>query len=92
MKKILILILICFAQNVFSQTVDNSCCSCSCKEVNKEDNNCVYIYGEADIKPEFPGGIEEFKCFVKENYKTPEVVGLKGNIYDFYNRKRWIIK
>lgn len=82
MKKILILILIYFTQNVFSQikTAETISCSCTpCQEVNKED--CIYTSADIDVKPEFPGGMKELQLFIKKNYKTPEVVGFKGKIY-----------
>lgn len=82
MKKILILILICFAQNVFSQikTGDNLS-SYPPQAVINEDNNSVHNLAGIEVRPEFPGGIEEFQRFIKKNYKIPEVDGLKGKVY-----------
>ncbi len=35
-------------------------------------------YDQAEIKPEYLGGYNEFIKFIAENYKTPEVEGLSG--------------
>jgi protein TonB len=82
MKKILILILISLAQNVFSQikTTDNLS-SNPPQEVITEENNSVHNLAGLEIKPEFPGGIDNLQRFIKENYKTPKIVGLKGKVY-----------
>lgn len=82
MKKVLILILISLAQNVFSQikTGDNLN-SHPVQAVINENDNSIHSLGGIDVKPEFPGGIEAFQRFIKENFKTPEVAGLKGKIY-----------
>ena len=82
MKKILILILISLVQNVFSQskTTDNLS-SNPPQEVITEENNSVHNLAGLEIKPEFPGGIDNLQRFIKENYKTPKIVGLKGKVY-----------
>ncbi|NUY82611.1 energy transducer TonB [Flavobacterium sp. MAH-1] len=36
-----------------------------------EDNN-IYNAAGIEVKPEFPGGIEKFYKFVRDNYRTPE--------------------
>lgn len=35
---------------------------------------------EVDVKPEYPGGIEEFYKFVQQNYSAPTQKGLNGQI------------
>ena len=37
-------------------------------------------YNDAEVKPEFPGGHNEFMKFIGNNFKTPEVDGLSGVI------------
>ena len=81
MKKILILILILFAQNAFSQIKTTDNLSSYPPQAVINENNNVHSLAGIEVKPEFPGGFEGFQHFIKENYKTPEVVGLKGKIY-----------
>lgn len=91
MKKFLILILICFAQNMFSQaTTKDSSDKTSPKNTEDlpympigvvvEENNPVYNTAGIEVKPEFPGGVEAMNGFIKQNFKTPKE-GLKGKIY-----------
>lgn len=47
---------------------------------NAEDNS-VYNTSGLDVKPEFPGGLQEFYNFVGRNYKTPKVKNLKGKVF-----------
>jgi len=65
MKKFLILILICAAQISFSQTQNTV-------SVMSDDENHVYNIAGIDIKPEFPGGINEFYKYIGQNYKIPK--------------------
>jgi hypothetical protein len=37
-------------------------------------------YEDAEVKPEFPGGYNEFMRFIGQNFRTPEVEGLSGTI------------
>ncbi|WP_395057400.1 energy transducer TonB [Flavobacterium sp.] len=37
-------------------------------------------YEDAEVKPEFPGGYNEFMKFIGQNFNTPEVEGLAGTI------------
>lgn len=70
MKKILILAISFFAiQMVAAQDTTN------------DSNDIVYNTAGIEVKPEFPGGYEEFYRFIGKNYKTPNVGGLKGKIY-----------
>ena len=48
-----------------------------------ENNGDFNIYNTAglDVKPEYPGGVNEFYSFIGKNYKTPNVKGLAGKVY-----------
>ncbi|MBP4138285.1 energy transducer TonB [Flavobacterium geliluteum] len=76
MKKFLVLILICFASNVFSQSKDD-------ETIISDDENKVYNTAGIDIVPEFPGGINEFYKFIGKNYIVPKEkpVFVKGKVY-----------
>lgn len=41
----------------------------------------LYNTAGLDVKPQFPGGLEEFYKYVAKNYKTPNVAGLAGKVY-----------
>lgn len=77
MKKFLILILICFAQNSFSQHKEATIKSDPDAVINKTEE-----IPTVDTKPEFPGGPETlYNDFLKKNYKMPNVANLKGKVY-----------
>ncbi|AWK02695.1 hypothetical protein HYN56_00020 [Flavobacterium crocinum] len=89
MKKFLILILICLAQNVFSQskkeqkTPDNlrdNLENYKSEEVIIDENQ-IYNTAGLEILPFFPGGKDAFDRFIKENYKNPENSKIKGKVY-----------
>ncbi|WP_349680589.1 energy transducer TonB [Flavobacterium sp. UBA7680] len=91
MKKFLILILICFAQNIFSQaTTKDSSEKTSPKNTEDlpympigvvvEEDNPVYNTAGIEVKPEFPGGQEALNKYLKDNYKNPQK-DLKGRVY-----------
>lgn len=90
MKKLLLLILICFAQSAFSQNIKKGeiiKIDEPTKEtfpqgaVPNEDNN-VYNTVGIQVKPEFPGGFDAFNKFIEKNFKIPiEKPDLKGKIY-----------
>jgi len=44
----------------------------------------IINYSMADVKPEFPGGIEAFYKYIGNNYKLPSVKGLTGKVYVTY--------
>lgn len=81
MKHFLILIIICFSQNIFSQIADTDINPNNLNNEKQiiEDNN-VYSVAGTDVKPEFPGGINAFFKFIAINYKIPQK-NLKGKIY-----------
>lgn len=53
----------------------------SAQETTNPSENSVYNTAGIDVKPEYPGGYEEFYKFIGKNYKTPNVRGLEGKIY-----------
>ncbi|MEO8236100.1 MAG: energy transducer TonB [Flavobacterium sp.] len=65
-KNLLIAIAMLATQFIFSQASLNAIKSLP---INYED---------AEVKPEFPGGYNEFMKFIAKNFKTPEVEGLSG--------------
>jgi protein TonB len=48
---------------------------------NPSDENAIYNTAGIDVKPDFPGGIQEFYKFIGKNYKTPNVKNLKGKVF-----------
>ena len=44
-------------------------------------DDTVYNTAGIDVKPNFPGGMDEFYKFIGENYKTPKVEKLAGKVY-----------
>jgi len=77
MKKFLILILICFAQNIFSQHKEPTIKSDPDYVVNGNEE-----ITRVDSRPEFPGGPEAlYNDFIKTNYRMPIVKNLKGKVY-----------
>ena len=53
----------------------------SSQEAKNGSDNTVYNTAGIEVKPEFPGGFDKFYKFIAENYKTPNVGGLKGKVY-----------
>lgn len=51
------------------------------KNADIVDDNAVHTPAGVEVKPEFPGGIEQFYKFVANNYRAPEEEGLRGNVY-----------
>jgi hypothetical protein len=93
MKKFVILILICFVQNVFAQglpplpkagsyTIEAPAGQIPPKPDDNSIDDNIYNTAGIDIKPEFPGGITEFNTFIDKNFKIPNTKPeLKGKIY-----------
>jgi len=44
-------------------------------------NDNLYNTAGIDVKPEFPGGIQEFYNFISKHYRIPNVKGLKGKVF-----------
>jgi protein TonB len=45
-----------------------------------EDDNNIYSSAGIEVKPEYPGGLNKFYSFIKNNYQSPEEEGLKGRV------------
>ncbi|WP_395062944.1 energy transducer TonB [Flavobacterium sp.] len=74
MNKILFLFFsFCTLQTAQSQTAVPS--------ATETIDNTLYSASGIEVKPEFPGGIVAFYKFIRNNYKAPDVAGLKGQIY-----------
>jgi Gram-negative bacterial TonB protein C-terminal len=66
MKKTLLLLSIFFVQFVFGQAPLSAV------------KSIPLNYDAVEVRPEFPGGVNEFIKFIGKNYRTPEVEGLSG--------------
>lgn len=44
------------------------------------ENDTIYKFSEVDVKPEFPGGIEQFYKFVGRNYNMPKADNINGKV------------
>jgi periplasmic protein TonB len=79
MKKLLILIVICCAQNISSQTIkkddiltiDEPVQTTYPQGAIPNDDNNVYNTAGIDVKPEFPGGSMFFDKFIEQNFNIP---------------------
>jgi protein TonB len=70
MKKILFLAIVFFAiQTVRAQDKTNV------------SDNTIYNTAGIDVKPDFPGGMDEFYRFISKNYNCPKVDKLAGKVY-----------
>ncbi|MEO0045837.1 MAG: hypothetical protein RL705_1028 [Bacteroidota bacterium] len=72
-KVILVLAVILVCQLGFAQEVKSV-------SPNAEDN-LIYNTAGIEVKPDFPGGLQEFYKFIGKNYKTPNVKNLKGKVF-----------
>ena len=45
------------------------------------EDNFIYNTVGIQVKPEYPGGIQEFYNYIGQNFKTPDVKGLTGKIF-----------
>jgi protein TonB len=71
MKKYLLFFTFLFIQNVKSQNLEQS------NPIQQK----VYEYEKIQVKPEFPGGMENFYKFIEANYKKPdEAKGVSGPV------------
>lgn len=79
MKKLLIVILICFLQNGFSQNKEIKKTKDDLRDNLKNykeeevimDENHIYNSFGLEIRPSFPGGTVKFYQFIDDNYKKP---------------------
>ncbi len=53
----------------------------SAQDTTKVSDDNVYNTAGLDVKPDFPGGRDEFFKFIAKNYRTPDVKKLNGKIY-----------
>lgn len=53
----------------------------SSKNTIAQTDDLIYSTAGIEVKPTFPGGINEFYQFIGKNFQTPKVEGLKGKIY-----------
>lgn len=53
----------------------------SAQEENISNDNLIYDIQGLDLKPDFPGGRDEFFKFIAKNYRTPDVKKLNGKVY-----------
>lgn len=49
--------------------------------VDSNSGNKVYELSGIETKPDFNGGLKKFYEFIGQNFRTPDVQGLKGKIY-----------
>ncbi|TCN51597.1 hypothetical protein D0809_22060 [Flavobacterium circumlabens] len=82
MKKLLFLILICFAQFTFSQTTKERGKPAVETTNTTANENLIYATNGIDVKPEFPGGSIEFTNFLEKNFIKPaDKPQLRGKIH-----------
>ncbi len=55
--------------------------SANAQEPANKNDNSIYNTAGIEVKPDYPGGINEFYKFVGKNYKVPNVQGLSGKIF-----------
>lgn len=72
MKKIIVLLLLFYFIDGFSQTIEK-----------QEDNN-IYNTAGIDVKPEFPGGLDKLTSYVNESYFKTFPSEVKGKVYSIF--------
>lgn len=75
MKTLKVLFFMLFSMLGFAQNVEPAALP-----PNAEDNS-IYNTSGIEVKPEFPGGLNEFYKYIGKNYRTPNVKGLKGKVF-----------
>jgi periplasmic protein TonB len=50
------------------------------KQVEVTEDNTIYNSAGIEVKPEFPGGIQKWYSFLKNNFQAPDEPGLKGKV------------
>lgn len=94
MKKIVVIVLLLTFQFGFSQATTTK------QPVEDVDYGLLYSTGTVDIKPEFPGGIQEFYNYIGKSFNIPTdknflggkiivsfVIERDGSITDIYVKK-----
>lgn len=72
MKKIVVIVLLLTFQFGFSQVTTTKV------PVEDVDYGLLYSTGTVDVKPEFPGGIQEFYQYISRNFYAPSDKNFKG--------------
>lgn len=70
MKKVLFLVIVFFAIQIGSA-----------QEATNISNDILYSSVKVDVKPQFPGGTDEFYKFIAKNYQMPKVDKFSGKVY-----------
>lgn len=73
MKKILPFILFFIFQILNAQEATNM--------PPDQDENSIYHYSGIEVKPEYPGGLQEFYKYIGSSYNVPNVKGLSGKVF-----------
>ena len=50
------------------------------KQAEVTEDNTIYNSAGIEVKPEFPGGIQKWYSFLKNNFSAPDEPGLKGKV------------
>ncbi|GEC77573.1 energy transducer TonB [Flavobacterium aquatile] len=50
------------------------------KQAEVTEDNTIYNSAGIEVKPEFPGGIQKWYSFLKNNFQAPDEPGLKGKV------------
>jgi protein TonB len=50
------------------------------KQAEVTEDNTIYNSAGIEVKPEFPGGIQKWYSFLKNNFTAPDEPGLKGKV------------
>lgn len=53
----------------------------SVQDSTNVSDDTIYNTAGIEVKPQFPGGMDQFYKFVAENFKTPKVEKLAGKVY-----------
>lgn len=53
----------------------------SSKNTIAQSDDAIYSTAGIEVKPTFPGGINEFYQYIGKNFRTPKVEGLQGKVY-----------
>ena len=74
MKYLLFLLILFFTVQTTSAQEENLA------QEKATDENAIYNTTFIEVKPQFPGGLQEFYNYIGKKYKTPNVKGLKGRV------------
>ena len=51
------------------------------KKSNLENQEKIYAFSEADVKPDFPGGMKEFYNYIAKNFNIPKEMKNSGKVF-----------